>query len=389
MMNPATDVVVVGGGVHGLSAALRLARERLRVTLLERACVGRHASGATAAGVRTLNRAMEELPLSLESMEMWHRLKSDIGDDCGFQAGGQIRVAETASAFEELTRRATTLHELGYRHVEIIEGRELRRLLPVLGPGCVGALIARRDGSADPHRTLQTLRRSAEAAGVTIREGVGVTGIERPESIWRIHTDVGVWETPVVVNTAGAWGGEIARMVGDTVPLVAQAPMMIVTEALTPFTQSVVSVEGRKLSFKQMRPGTLVIGGGMQGVSDPARERAMVRVAGLRQSARNVTAVFPMLESVRITRLWAGLEGFTPDELPILGPSTNAPGIFHAFGFSGHGFQLFPIVGMILADLIVRGHTRHPIAPFTIDRFTSLDEGETHSSLAAASNYSN
>ncbi len=95
MTHAHADVVVIGGGLHGLSAALHLARAGKRVTIVERAWVGRHASGATAAGVRTLSRDLAEVPISLEAMDMWHRIETIVGDHCGFHAHGQIRVAET------------------------------------------------------------------------------------------------------------------------------------------------------------------------------------------------------------------------------------------------------------------------------------------------------
>jgi sarcosine oxidase subunit beta len=82
-----------------------------------------------------------------------------------------------------------------------------------------------------------------------------------------------------------------------------------------------------------------------------------------------VLALFPQLKNVRIVRTWAGIEGFTPDSLPIIGPSLQAAGLFHCFGFSAHGFQLSPIVGEIMSELVVDGHTNHPIEPFTINRF--------------------
>ena len=100
----ASDVIVIGGGLHGLSAALQLARARRKVAVLERAWTGRHASGATAAGVRTLRRDLAEMPLALEAMDMWHRLSAIVGDDCGFKAHGQVCIAETPRHLSPTTR---------------------------------------------------------------------------------------------------------------------------------------------------------------------------------------------------------------------------------------------------------------------------------------------
>jgi sarcosine oxidase subunit beta len=88
-------------------------------------------------------------------------------------------------------------------------------------------------------------------------------------------------------------------------------------------------------------------------------------------SAQTVTDLFPNMHSVPVVRCWAGIEGIMPDQIPVIGPSPSSPGIFHAFGFSAHGFQLGPIVGNIMADLITEGRTDFPIEPFRADRFTS------------------
>ncbi|WP_373743620.1 NAD(P)/FAD-dependent oxidoreductase, partial [Achromobacter insuavis] len=119
------DVIVIGGGLHGLSAALHVAREGRRVVVIEKHWVGRHASGATAAGVRTLNRDLGELDLSLEAMDMWHAMASLVGDDCGFHANGQICVAETPAALAKLEARVADLRARGYTHEELIGPDEL------------------------------------------------------------------------------------------------------------------------------------------------------------------------------------------------------------------------------------------------------------------------
>jgi sarcosine oxidase subunit beta len=362
------DVIVIGGGLHGLSAALHLARSRRRVLVLERNWVGRHASGGSAAGVRTMGRDPAEIPISLESMEMWDSIEAILGDSCGFHAHGQIRVAESDSEIAALRQRQEKTVALGYRHEELIDRAELRRLVPALSPHCVAALIARRDGAADPHRTLAAFRRACEAEGVTILEGLGVTAIEREAGDWRVRCDEARFVAPVLVNAAGAWAAMIAAMVGEVIPLQHKASMMIVTERLEPLLKPVVSAVARPLSFKQTEQGTLVIGGGLQGRADVAAQKSAVDFVELARGAAAASEMFPMVRDVQITRTWTGIEAKTRDLLPVLGPSSVAEGVFHSFGYSGHGFQLVPVCGAIIRDLVIEGGTNRPIAAFAPER---------------------
>ncbi len=365
MRPEAFDAVVVGGGLHGLSAALHLARAGRRTALLERRWVGRHASSATAAGVRTLNRDVAEIPISLEAMEMWHRIASIVGDDCGFHAHGQVLVAEDEVQRAVLMKREATVRSLGYHHEESIGPAELRRLVPALSHHCVGALLARRDGAADPHRTIAAFRQACEAEGVMIAEGCGVEAVDRSADAWHIVSANRRFQAPVVVNAAGAWAAQLALLFGDRIELGVRASMMIVTERLAPVVAPVIACVGRPLSFKQSDQGTLVIGGGLQGAADIERERSTVNFTELAKGARAASELFPVVRDVRIARCWTGIEAQTRDRLPVIGASPNAPGLFHAFGFSGHGFQLVPVVGAIIADLVTTGATTREIAAFT------------------------
>lgn len=362
------DVAVVGGGLHGLSAALHLARADRRVVVIERRWTGRHASGATAAGVRTLNRDLAEVPISLEAMAMWHRIEEIVGDDCGFQAQGQLNVAERDEHMPALVQREARMRGLGYAHEELIDARELRRLVPALSPHCVGALVARRDGAADPHRTILAFRRACEAEGVVIAEACGVETVDRQGEDWLLVCGARRFRAPVVVNAAGAWAGRLAALFGDDIALGVRASMMIVTERLAPLLDPVVSVVGRALSFKQASQGTLVIGGGLQGAADLDRERSTVNFRELAKGARAASDLFPAVRGVRIARCWTGIEAQTRDRLPVIGASPRVAGLVHAFGFSGHGFQLVPVVGSILAELVVEGRTRREIVPFAPQR---------------------
>jgi sarcosine oxidase, subunit beta len=363
------DVIVIGGGLHGASAALHLARRGARVTVLEKDHVGRHASGVNAGGVRRLGRHLAEVPLAVAAMELWHRIGDLVDDDCGFESHGQVKVAENAAELETLRARVAELKGLGFTHEELIDRRELHALVPAISEHCVGAIVCRRDGAANPYRTTLAFKRKAESLGVRFIEGAAVTGLARNGRAWRVETGAARYEAACVVNCAGAWADRIAAALGEPVPLEPIAPMLMITASLPPFLQPVIGATGRPLSFKQFRNGTVLIGGGHRGRLDRDANRTDLDFAGLALSAETVSDLFPVMRGAHIVRCWAGIEARMPDDIPVIGPSATCEGVFHAFGFSAHGFALGPIVGAIIAELITGGQTNLPIAPFRIDRF--------------------
>lgn len=369
--NSTADAIVIGGGLHGCSAALHLARAGASVIVLDKDHVGRHASGVNAGGVRTLGRDYAEVPLSVASMALWHRIGELVGDDCGFHSHGQIEVAETEEEWVAQQERVRTLRQSGHLHEEAIGADDLRREVPALSHHCVGAIVARRDGAANPYRTCLAFRRAAAERGVRFHEGVEARSIQRRGgSPWQVSTGNGdLFEAPVLVNCAGAWGDRFAAMAGEPVPLKAIAPMLMITARLPPFLRPVVGAAARLLSFKQFPNGTVLIGGGHLGTADRNGNRTTLDFARLAENAETACDLFPHMRKATLIRAWAGLEAQMPDHLPVIGASGTQEGLFHAFGFSAHGFQLGPIVGSILADLVTKATTELPIAPFHIGRF--------------------
>lgn len=356
--------VVIGGGLHGLSTALHLARMGHRVTVLERRHVGRHSSGINAGGVRRLGRDVREIALSQIACEMWHRIAAIVGDGCGFVASGQVKLAENADELAKLARREAEVRALGWTHEELVDAAEVRRLVPGVAPHVVGALVCRGDGAADPMRTVMAFRHAAVEAGVELLEGVAARGIRRTPAGLAVETDRGVFEGTRVANCAGMWAAGIARGVGDDIPCRPRASMMMVTERVPRFVEPTIGATSRPLSFKQSASGTLVIGGGLQGRCDPATETSVVDFRNLARGARTVTDLFPAVRDVRIVRTWCGIEAETPDGVPVIGESPACPGLIHSFGYSGHGFQLAPAAGAAVAELLAHGSTNMPVAAF-------------------------
>jgi sarcosine oxidase subunit beta len=363
------DVLIIGGGLMGFSTALQLAKRGKRCMILDKDSPGRHASGVNAGGLRLLNRHPAEIPLSVAAAEMWHNIGFLLDSDCDSHFPGQIRVAENADDMQRLEKRAATVRALGFEHEEIIGQQELYQLLPALKPHCKGGLICRTDGYARPFHALDALRRKACSLGVEYLSSARVDEIERKGNEWRVSTAKREFRAPVLVNCAGAWAGKVASALGEPVPVKAAAPMLMISERLPRFIEPVVGAASRKLSFKQMQNGTLMIGGAHMAELDFEHQSTELDWAKLAVSARTVLALFPQLENVRIVRSWAGIEAFMPDNLPVISRSSTSADAYHAFGFSAHGFQLSPVIGKILSQLILDGQPELPIEAFSIERF--------------------
>jgi sarcosine oxidase subunit beta len=159
--------------------------------------------------------------------------------------------------------------------------------------------------------------------------------------------------------------------VGEPVPLEAIAPMMMVTLRMPRFLSPVVIGTGRPLSFKQTTEGTVLIGGGRRARTDRDAETTELDFQELGASARMVRDLFPVMRGAVVNRGWAGIEARMPDDIPVIGPSLRAPRLFHQFGFSAHGFELAPVVGHVIADLVTRGATDSALEKFSIGRFAS------------------
>lgn len=369
--NHLADVIVIGGGLHGCSTALHLANRGLSVIVIEKDYVGRHASGVNAGGVRRLGRDLAEIPLAVASAKIWENIQLLVNDDCGFKPSCQIKVAETPEQLQQLKTRANRVTELGFNHEKIIDQNTLHEYLPAVSRHCVGGMIVKGDGYANPYRTVQAFRNKCEQLGVRFKQGTLVKNLKQKAGTWFIQTDNGRFETPTLVNCAGAWGGKISAMLGEPVPIKARALMLMITNRMSHFITPVVGAQGRTLSFKQFTNGTVMIGGGYEGKANPQNNETHLDYSGLASSARTASSIFPIMHDAHIIRAWAGIEGMMPDKIPVISPSQNE-GAYHAFGFSAHGFQLGPIGGKILSDLILDGKSELPIEPFRIDRFSGV-----------------
>ncbi|WP_257170398.1 FAD-binding oxidoreductase [Bradyrhizobium sp. SRS-191] len=364
------DVIIIGGGIHGCSTALHLCLAGLKPVLIEKDYAGRHASGVNAGGVRQLARDVAEIPLSIRSMGIWENIADLVDDDCGFESHGQVLVAENEAELADFRARVADLNARGFTHEELIDGAELRRLVPAVAESCPGGVVSRRDGAAQPARTTAAFRRKAEQLGAIIHEGVPATNIRKDGKLWRVDVGSERYAAPALVNAAGAWAGHISAELYEGVAVETIAPMLMITSPVPHFIDPVVILRGRKLSFKQFKNGTVLIGGGHLATPYKELNETVLDWRKLAESARTVFELFAVMRSATIVRAWAGIEARMPDDIPVFGPSAVHEGLYHQFGFSAHGFQLGPGAGAVMAELIAHGGTQTPIGGLNISRFS-------------------
>jgi sarcosine oxidase, subunit beta len=349
------SVVIVGGGLMGLSAAFHLRRGDggVPVTVLERAAVGAAASGASAAGVRVMGRDRAERALALESLRRWPELHKELGGDTRYRRDGGLRVALDDAAWHTLPAWVAEQRADGVP-LELLDARAVRELTPGISPSCLGGVACEIDGQAEAMPTVLAFAAVARHLGARLDEGIGarrvvveqgrVVGVERADGA-RVACDV-------AIVAAGAWSATLLAEHGVSLPLETRALQMLLTAPAPPALAQVLGAFDRKLSLKQLGDGAYLIGGGWPArITDEPANRWEVLEDSVRASREIAAVVYPATGALPLGRSWAGLEAFTPDGVPMIGPVPGIDGLLVAAGFCGHGFALAPAVGDILARL--------------------------------------
>jgi len=361
------DIAVVGGGIVGASCAYFLAERRARVLLLESGRVGREASGVNAGGVRQQARALPEMPLALGSLALWADLDRRLGASVEYERCGDLRIVETAADADRLHAIAAREREAGLV-LEWVEGAALRSLLPALSPRVIGGTFCPTGGQANPLVVAPSFARRAQDAGAVVWEGCAVERVRRDGAGYALETRNGPVRASHLVLAAGAWTPLLARDLDIDLPIALFVPQMTATAPLPRVLGLVLLGFSRRLSMKQMRSGAVLIGGGKRGWGDLATRRRGAAEENIRLGAVDAVEVLPVLGGAEATRSWVGLEGLTPDEMPII---DRIDGVHVAAGFCGHGFAIGPVAGELLSQWLLDGQPSLDLSAFRLDRFRS------------------
>ncbi|MEO9777899.1 MAG: FAD-binding oxidoreductase [Sedimentitalea sp.] len=365
------DVTVLGGGLMGTSAAFFLARRGRKVRLIERGFIGAGATVASFGNIRRTGRFLPQLPLAHRSLALWNRAETLLGRDVEFRATGHLRLIFDDSGMDKMQAYAAAAQPWDL-DIEQLDKSELRHRFPGMGQEAIGASFSPQDGSANPRLIAPAFAQAAASTGVEVVSQAEVSGIIVTAQGFAVDTSKGRFESASLLNCAGAWGRQIAEDFGEPVPLSVHGPQMGVTEALPHKIKPVIGMwsDGHGAYLRQVERGNVVFGGGVNRTPiDPVTGYAKVDPALLGKQLEKVIQLVPAMRNVTVIRQWSGCEGYVADDLPVMGPSSTTPGLFHAFGFCGHGFQLGPGVGDAMAELIDTGGCETPLEPFHIARF--------------------
>ena len=368
------DVVIIGGGVSGLSSAYFLAKAGMDVVVVEKGAIGREASGRNGGSLSPRADEPDVIPLAALAREIWSTLDLELGYPTEFVQKGRLQVALTEEEVDLVHAMRDNSGEHGIE-ARMVDFQEMRNMVPELSGKVLAGIFFPNVGHANPQRTVQAYAWAFQDRGGRIYQNTSVTGINlRSGRVASVETTAGVIGAGVVVSAAGPQTGMIADMVGLNVPVAPARVEILATVPLKPRFDMFLS--GNGLYGRQTLRGNLVFGGG-------AHEWIDVELAGeppkpntplVRNIARRLAELLPELDDLSVLRAWGGVVEQTPDGYPII-DMPGYPEGFVVVTVSGNGFGLSPATGKTVSQLIVDGKTSVSIERFRLDRFKDLPRG--------------
>ena len=414
----AADIVIIGGGIIGVSTAWFLARQGVNVVLCEKGHIAGEQSGRNWGWVRVQGRDTREMPMAMDSMRIWRGLADEIGEDVGYTETGCIFTAKNDRQLNALARWIETAREYDV-DTRIIASDELRKHIRGSAISWPGALYTASDGRAEPHKATPAIARAAVRRGATALSSCAVRGLDVAAGrVAGVVTEHGTIKTSVVLCAAAAWTSVFCRSLDISVPQLKVRGTVVRTAPGDDVLQG--NVFDDRIGIRRREDGGYTVAHGsildhsmtpstfrfafkflpalMQEVkilhlsvgrdfidewSTPKKwdlnsqslfEKTRVLnpepnprvVRGIR---RNLDRVFPQLASSPIVESWAGMIDTSPDVVPIIGQHDETPGFHIATGFSGHGFGIGPGAGKAIAGMLTGRDNGVDLSPFRLSRF--------------------
>ena len=412
------EVVVIGGGVIGIATAWFLAKDGVSVLVCEKGRVAGEQSSRNWGWIRQQGRDAAELPIVMDSIDIWAGLSAEIGTDVGFTRSGVLYLAETEKelAAHERWLSIAEQHQLDTRLLSSTEVDELISGKP--GQFC-GGLYTPSDGRAEPFVAVPALARAAQQRGCSIRENCAVRNLDiQAGRVSGVITEHGRVRATAVVCAGGAWSSLFAANQGIRLPQLTVRSTVARTSATAEIFAGAVAANDIALRRRQDGGYTVAASGANEHFigADSFRyffeflpalksSKAFLRLragdglitrlrprrswnadeispfeetrvlnpapspAAVRQMHDRLGARFPALKGIKFEEVWAGLIDVTPDVVPVMDEVAQCPGLYLATGFSGHGFGIGPGAGKIMAEMVQGKPIPHDLGRFAFARF--------------------
>jgi sarcosine oxidase subunit beta len=366
------DILIIGGGVQGASLAFHLARRGVRVTVLEKSFVAAGATGRSSGLVRMHYDTEVDSRLAWESFQYFRNWKELVGGECGFTRTGFIQIVGPDQV-AALKANVKMHQEIGIPSL-LVTGDDVKRLAPQFATADIEwAAYEPESGYAMPSDTANAFMNAARTKGARLVQGCAVTDVlVKGGKVIGVETSQGPFSSPVVVNAAGAWAGQINKMIGLDVPLDTwrHETMYIVRPAAVGATHPTVIDFGNNMYFRPEGRLTLVgLEDGNPLGESPESDTEHTRAGFVERAIDRICRRIPIMENGALHSAHGGYDGITPDQHPLLG-AAGAEGFYLDCGHSGTGFKTAPAVGLCLAELILDGEARSvDIRPLSPGRF--------------------
>ncbi len=379
-MTATADVVVIGGGIMGASAAFRLAERGLKVTLVEKTFIAGGSTGKSSAIVRQHYSNEVTARMALHSLRVFQNFDEIVGGECGFVNTGFVVLA-SADQREGLAANVALQRSVGI-DTRLLSPEELREIAPGLaGADAVVAAYEPEGGYADPAATTSSFAEAARRRGATIRQDTEVIGVNlHGGRVTGVVTQHGEIAAGAVVNAAGPWGARVARMAGVDLPI---QPCRVQVAFFAPPPDGKpaprVFADFPNVTYFRPETGGLTLIGSVDPAeanhhADPDQYNERVDFDFVADMGARLAQRFPLMERGESRGGYAAIYDITPDWHPVIDEVPPGSGFFVAAGHSGHGFKLGPAVGVMVAGLVT-GQASAGLDP-SLFRFARYAEGK-------------
>lgn len=373
--------IIVGGGISGAAATYFLTKSGRQCALIEQFDLNTQASGRNAGslhgqiqyeGFHQLGEvwAREFLPalkFLSDSLEIWKGLSTELGVDLEVVQNGGLMIAESKEEFAALAKKVALERTLGI-DAQLLSMNEVLEKAPYISSKMLGGAYSPIEGKANPLLAAPAFSSAARSLGAEIFTGMKVDKIEREGEMYVLHTTSGEFVCRNLILTANAGINDLTKHFGIEFPISNDPVQVSVSEMIAPMVKHLVYFTGEKLTFKQAKSGSLLIGGGW-----PAKigsdGRPVFNPESFRANMRVALKVVPSISTIRIIRTWIGTGNGTPDHRPLIGEVAGYKGLYIGM-FPYMGFTAGPLIGKTVTDLILHGGTERDLTPFSLSRFS-------------------